>query len=219
VVVARCDGAPPTIYIRYPAEYRVPGWKGCDRLWAWMDYSTTAESYFGQFGVHGTAHVDPEQQYLVASHPHGTVIFQRMYWRTTQFEALFKKGWRFLGASVLFRIPIVREMSLLFGAVAASRPTAELVLQSGKTLVLYPGGLDEANSLGVNSGDVRIKPRVGFCRLAVQYVPPPHSAPMRSAPLHTPQRATVAHTAQPALAASIRTMTLRPFSRSRVVWV
>jgi hypothetical protein len=47
-------------------------------------------SYFGAFGLEGTEHIDPAQQYFVASHPHGTVIFQRMYWRTAMLGRYFK---------------------------------------------------------------------------------------------------------------------------------
>lgn len=165
----------PTRYLPfflYPAESRVPGWKGAEIIWRWMDYGETCPSYFGEFEVHGTSHVDPDAQYVVASHPHGTVIFQRTYWRTPRFEALFRRDWRFLAASVLFKIPVVRELSLFFGALAADKATAERVLEEGKTLIVYPGGLDEANSLGVGSGDVRIKPRTGFVRLAVAHGTP-----------------------------------------------
>eukprot|EP00962_Isochrysis_galbana_P060417 scaffold34860_cov96-Isochrysis_galbana.AAC.1 len=104
----------------YPAQRRHPGWKGFERMWAWFDYDATCASYFGAFGLDGTENIDVNQQYFVASHPHGTVIFQRMYWRTARLGRFFdQRGWRMLGASILFRIPIVREMSLLFGAVDA----------------------------------------------------------------------------------------------------
>lgn len=66
-------------------------------------------------------------------------------------------------------IPIVRELSLLFGAVDSDKATCERLLRAGTTLVVFPGGLDEANTLGSSSGDVHIKTRTGFIRLAVKH--------------------------------------------------
>eukprot|EP00967_Tisochrysis_lutea_P149337 scaffold286881_cov30-Tisochrysis_lutea.AAC.2 len=105
----------------FPAQRRMPGWKGAQALWRWFDYERTCPSYFGTFGLYGAKqHIDPHQQYVVASHPHGTVIFQRTYWQTELLGRFFeRRGWRMIGASVIFRIPIVRELSLLFGAIDA----------------------------------------------------------------------------------------------------
>ena len=73
-----------------------------------------------------------------------------------------------LGASVLFRIPIVREMTLWFGAVDAGRAQCERLLNAGVNVCVWPGGLDEANS--VDGPDcVHIRARTGFVRLAVKH--------------------------------------------------
>jgi len=115
----------------YPAQRRLPGWKGSERFWRlvrrqhhlhqslppssppppnlgfprWSDYDNTCASYFGAFGLHfAEENIDPEQQYFVASHPHGTVIFQRCYWRSKKLGRFFvKHDWRMLGVSALFR--------------------------------------------------------------------------------------------------------------------
>ena len=152
----------------YPAEHRHPGWKGFEALWRFMDYSTTCASYFGKFEVHSSHKIDGDAQYFVAAHPHGTVIFQRTFWRSSQLSAFLKRDWRMLGASVLFRIPIVREMTLWFGAVDAGRAQCERLLTAGVNVCVWPGGLDEANS--VDGPDaVRIRTRTGFVRLAVKH--------------------------------------------------
>jgi 1-acyl-sn-glycerol-3-phosphate acyltransferase len=142
-----------------------------------MEYAVSGKSYFGEFEVHGKENVDGDTQYSIACHPHGTVIFQRTFWRSTIMDALFKKPWRMIGASALFYIPIVREMTLWFGAMDASKKNCEKILKGGASLVLYPGGLDEANIVtdGGNSSsnpDVNVRTRTGFIRLAVKYGTP-----------------------------------------------
>jgi len=158
------------IYL-YPAQNQYPGWKGFEALWNLMDYANTGKSYFGDFDIHGRENVDSDKQYIIACHPHGTVIFQRTFWRSKLCDELFKKPWRMLAASVLFYIPIVREMTLWFGAVDASKKNCEKILRAGTSLVLYPGGLDEANIVDLRN-DVRLRTRTGFIRLAVKHNTP-----------------------------------------------
>lgn len=155
----------------YPAQNHYPGWKGNEGLWNAMDYANTGKSYFGDFSIHGQENVDSDKQYIVACHPHGTVIFQRTFWRSKLCDDLFKKPWRMLGATVLFYIPIVREMTLWFGAVDAKKENCERILRAGTSLVLYPGGLDEANIVDLKN-DVRLRTRTGFIRLAIKHNTP-----------------------------------------------
>lgn len=188
-------------YFQRP-ERRWPGGKGFPLLWRLMDYDRTCRSYFGQFGVHGGENVERAQQYIVASHPHGTVIFQRMFWRSARLEGLFGRDWRMVklagppassaavpalrptpptvslsnrqvGARVLFSIPVLREFSTWFGAIDAGKPTCEAVLRAGANLVVYPGGLDEANGVDSTGSDaVTLRTRTGFIRLAISHQVP-----------------------------------------------
>ena len=48
-----------------------------------------------------------------------------------------------IGASVLFYLPIVREVTLWFGALDAGKETFEMLLRAGANVELYPGALDE----------------------------------------------------------------------------
>ncbi len=148
-----------------PAHHWYPGWKGFDAFWRLADYTRTAPTYFRQFAVHGTV-ADAERQLVVGIHPHGALVFQRMFWRSELIP--LKRPWRMIGASVLFRIPIIREMSLWFGAVDASKPMCRRLLRAGANLVLYPGGLDEANR-PTTEPRVFVKVRTGFIRLAVEH--------------------------------------------------
>lgn len=158
-------------FFLWPAATRYPGWKGMDAMWEFFDYTKTCSDYFGKFDVRSDAPIDPSGQYFVGSHPHGTLIFQRMFWRSSLLEPLFPRSrLRMLGASVLFRIPIVREMTLWFGAVDASKPTCETLLRERCSVVVYPGGIDEMPLSGDGPGSaVRLRTRTGFIRLAVKF--------------------------------------------------
>eukprot|EP00465_Bigelowiella_longifila_P012113 CAMPEP_0185261144 /NCGR_PEP_ID=MMETSP1359-20130426/9594_1 /TAXON_ID=552665 /ORGANISM="Bigelowiella longifila, Strain CCMP242" /LENGTH=263 /DNA_ID=CAMNT_0027847651 /DNA_START=323 /DNA_END=1114 /DNA_ORIENTATION=- len=110
--------------------------------------------------------------YVFACHPHGVAA----QWRTwmeglmyTTFPALAQtRGWRTLAASVLFWMPLVREIVLWTGCVDASRKTAQLQLQQGRSLVILPGG--EAEQLRTKFGEehIHLKNRMGFVALAVE---------------------------------------------------
>jgi len=154
----------------YPAQSRFPGWRGFDAMWHAFDYETTCANYFGKFEVRTAAPLDPAAQYFVASHPHGTLIFQRTFWRSALTEGLFHRPFRMLGASVLFSIPIVREMSLLFGAVDAGKANCERLIRKGSSLIVFPGGIDEMPLTGDGpTSDVRVRTRTGFIRMAVAH--------------------------------------------------
>lgn len=136
-------------------------------MWNFFDYTKTCREYFGKFEVSTAAPFDPNGQYFVACHPHGTLIFQRCFWRSPLTTDLFKRSFRMLGASVLFRIPVVREMSLFFGSVDASRRNCEHLLQNKVSIVLYPGGVDEMPRADHDA--VHLRTRTGFIRLAVKH--------------------------------------------------
>ena len=58
-------------------------------------------------------------------HPHGTLTLSRIFWRSPNLERLFDRPWRMLAASVLYAIPIVREMTNAFGAIDACKARTE----------------------------------------------------------------------------------------------
>eukprot|EP00957_Ditylum_brightwellii_P108809 8300098-Ditylum_brightwellii.AAC.1 len=75
---------------------------------------------------------------------------------------------RTLAASILFRLPLVRELSLWTGCIDARRNVAEHALDGGHSLVIIPGG--EAEQIRTTHGKeiVYLSKRKGFVKLAMR---------------------------------------------------
>lgn len=76
---------------------------------------------------------------------------------------------RTLVASVLFRIPMVREISLWMGCVDARRDVAEKLLEKNYSLVVLPGGQVEQINTIHGRERIFLKRRKGFIRLALKH--------------------------------------------------
>lgn len=112
-----------------------------------------------------------EAQFIFAAFPHGCssefrVLMEGMLQNVLPNNLHLKL--RALAASVLFRIPIVREVALWTGCVDANRKTAERNLDHGNSLVVLPGG--EAEQLMTEYGKERVylRSRKGFVKLAMR---------------------------------------------------
>ena len=154
----------------WPASTAYPGWKALRQCGNGLTTRQRARNTLARSRANSRRR-STRAHHFVGSHPHGTLIFQRMFWRSSLLDPHFPSSRiRMLGASVLFRIPIVREMTLFFGAVDASRSNCERLLKKGCSVVVYPGGIDEMplQGDGPNSA-VRLRTRTGFIRMAIKY--------------------------------------------------
>jgi 1-acyl-sn-glycerol-3-phosphate acyltransferase len=117
-----------------------------------------------------TAEQAPNAQFVLAMFPHAVWSDYHAsmdgMWHTV-FPNIYGNI-RTLGASVLFRLPLVREWTLWTGGIDARRSVAEQALDRGRTILVRPGG--EAEQLRTTRGReiVYLQHRKGFIRLAMQ---------------------------------------------------
>ena len=115
--------------------------------------------------------LDPQRQSIIAAAPHGILSLNHSLYFTDAggFLTHFPHPRRDLGASVIFRIPMFRELLLWAGCVDASKATARKMLQSGKSLFIYPGGEKEQMLTRHQQQRAYIGTRKGYARLAVEH--------------------------------------------------
>ena len=129
--------------------------------------------------IEKTVNLDPQKQYILGNHPHAILPFGSMVALNAAtpeksdtfqgFDQLFPSlSFRTLAATFCFYIPGYRELCLYAGVVDAARYSARRVLNSGKSLMLVPGGATEALYCKPNEDIVYLKKRFGFIKLALE---------------------------------------------------
>ena len=116
------------------------------------------------------AEMTENAQFIFAMFPHGTASDYRIL-RDGILHTVFPKTCkkiRALAASVLFRIPVVREMALWTGCVDASRKVAENILKKGYSIIVLPGGEAEQIRTVYQRERIYLKKRKGFVKLAMR---------------------------------------------------
>ena len=74
-----------------------------------------------------------------------------------------------LGATVLFFIPFLKDILLWLGCVDAGAATAYAILARGYSSLIYIGGEKEQILTERGKDIVVVRPRKGFCKLALQH--------------------------------------------------
>ena len=113
----------------------------------------------------------PKAQFVFAVFPHGSNSDYRIVLDGLLAGALpnVYSSIRVLAASVLFRIPVVRELALWTGCVDASRSVAEKLLSRGRSLLVLPGGQAEQMRTIHGREILYLKKRKGFVKLAMKH--------------------------------------------------
>jgi len=140
----------------------------------WRGWPVIAKFLFGETKliVEAPEKLRATAQGILAVAPHGFVSFNHALFFTDCAGWFSDNVWpadrRDLGASFVFKVPFYREFLLYLGCVDASGKVARRVLDSGRSLFVYPGG--EAEQLRAAPGRhiAFWKTRKGFVRLAVE---------------------------------------------------
>lgn len=92
-----------------------------------------------------TAELNPKNSYIIGLHPHGLLPFGGLSVFMNKEENGFSSKfpdieYRILAASACFYTPGCRDFLLACGLIDASRFSAIRTLESGKSLIIIPGG-------------------------------------------------------------------------------
>jgi hypothetical protein len=121
------------------------------------------------------ASLSPSRQYVFGVHPHGIHCLPLAMFSTEgsdfdiQFPGLVGYCLTGLAATVMFKLPLVREFFLTMGYVDASRPIANQVLAENRSVFVCTGGEEESMMTIVGEDTVFLKKRKGFVRLALSH--------------------------------------------------
>jgi 1-acyl-sn-glycerol-3-phosphate acyltransferase len=83
--------------------------------------------------------VNPDKQVIFAMHPHGLFACSSSYWAFSP-HLTHVRG---VGTSIMFYIPLVKEIISLGGGVRANRQDILSTLQCGESVFMTPGGMRE----------------------------------------------------------------------------
>ena len=163
------------------SHFRQRNWVQDQSLAFW----TSHFSYFPitvKFGEGAKEAIDPNAQYLFAVHPHGIHCWPLNVFAfvTSAFFDAYP-GMPIVGAAatIMFKLPVIRELFMTMHYRDAGRKTCEKVLgpnkktgQQGSSLFICTGG--EAESLQTSQGvdSVVLEGRTGFVRLALSWGTP-----------------------------------------------
>ena len=109
-------------------------------------------------------------QFIFAVFPHGTNSDFRILMDGilhTVLPSVAEKV-RVLAASVLFRIPLVREIATWTRCVDARRSVAEGLLDNKYSILVLPGGMDEQLVTEYQKETLYLRKRKGFIKLAMR---------------------------------------------------
>jgi len=112
---------------------------------------------------------DPNKQYLITGTPHGAyavsgLVFIAPKWRLDPNYRVMM-----IGASILFLLPVVRELILLLGGREVTRVNTERLITAGLSIGMIPGGIWEQVNTDHMQEKTYVHKNLGFLRLAIKH--------------------------------------------------
>jgi 1-acyl-sn-glycerol-3-phosphate acyltransferase len=118
------------------------------------------------------AEAKPNAQFIIAGFPHGSGADFRVLLegciQDIMPNIVKNDNFRTLAASVLFQIPLFRDLALWTGCIDANRKTATKALDRGRSLLVLPGGEAEQLLTTYGKEQVYLSSRKGFVKLAMR---------------------------------------------------
>lgn len=121
------------------------------------------------------APLDPEQNYVMAFHPHGIMATSAMWVSfSEQWHRLFPGVQpHVLTASVLHQIPLARDVMQIYGSREVTRQAFSSTLEERGSVLLVPGGQAEMLEQHAGRKEVRVYTKhKGFIRMAIEHGTP-----------------------------------------------
>lgn len=144
-----------------------------ERYWDWFcKHPVWRWLMKGKCSIEYEERLDKAKQYMIGSHPHGVMSYHHMMYMCdgAKFheEGIPGSRRRDVGAPVIFKIPIYREMCLWLGAVSSQKQNCRRVLREGLTLISIVGGMDEQIRCHRGEHIIYVNKRKGFIKLAIE---------------------------------------------------
>jgi len=111
------------------------------------------------------------KRFVGAASPHGQIPLTQIGFGMFEFKldrVLSTFNIRIGGASVLFFIPLIRELVLLLNVRSVSRESIVRSLKGGFSVALNPGGIYEMVHTSHEQEQIFVQNRLGFIRLAME---------------------------------------------------
>ncbi|KAG8467291.1 hypothetical protein KFE25_000607 [Diacronema lutheri] len=116
--------------------------------------------------------IDPHQQCVVVWHPHGALTFSALFFGALLSIRRQPVRWRTAVASLLFRVPLLREVLLLVGAREVTPGVMRALLAAGHSVGVQPGGIPEQLRTSQTREHAFFPPNLTFVRLAIEHGTP-----------------------------------------------
>mmetsp|Transcript_154153 Transcript_154153/g.494121 ORF Transcript_154153/g.494121 Transcript_154153/m.494121 type:complete len:434 (+) Transcript_154153:79-1380(+) len=111
------------------------------------------------------------RQVLACWHPHGLYTVAPLVFHSTHPRNKNSPIYSFATAvaSVVFQVPIFRELLLLFDCRAADSKVIDGLLHSGRSVFVCPGGIHEQLETDPEQEQIFFPPQLGFVRQAIKH--------------------------------------------------